>query len=109
MDTLQPKIPAVSIDSNISNAVAGTSFAIPYSKQGVSVAYQLIYTGVVTAVSIIFQLSMDNSNWAPVDTSTNVSGEYVVLGGLVGNFVRLYHTSRTGGTNVKGSIMLGGL
>ena len=99
-------VPSDSINSNIAATTAGTSFSLPYSKQGVGVAVQITYTGVVTAVSIAVQISLDNSNWATIATSTAVGGELINCGHVVAKYIRLYHTSRTGGTNVKGSILV---
>ena len=109
MTALQVRIPAVSIDSDIANDTAGVAFAIPYSKQGIDLAYQLVYTGGPSAVSVALQVSMDNSNWVTVDASTVTAGEYVNVTGIVALLVRLYHTSRTGGTKVTGSILMGGV
>jgi hypothetical protein len=106
MNTVVPGVPATSINSDIANTTAGTAFAVPYSKQGIGLAVQLVYTGVVSAVSIAVQISLDNSNWATIATSTNTSGEYIQCGPVICKFIRLYHTSRTGGTNVLGTLLL---
>jgi hypothetical protein len=109
MTTLTVDTPATSIDSDIAGTTAGIVFAVPYSKQGIAFAYQLVYTGSPSAVSVAFQISIDNSNWVTIDTSTNKDGELVNLAKVVARFVRLYHTSRTGGTKVTGTIFMGGI
>lgn len=106
METIIPHIPATSINSDIANSTAGTAFSLPYLKQGCDVAYLLVYSGSVSAVSVSLQVSMDNTNWATMDTSTSTSGEYTIVHGVVAKYIRLYHTSRTGGTNVAGYILI---
>jgi hypothetical protein len=107
VETIVPGVAATSINSNIANTTEGTAYAIPYMKLGFNIAWQLVYSGSVSAVSVALQVSMDNSNWTTIDTSTNTSGEYrSLVGGMVAKFVRLYHTSRTGGTNVLGQILV---
>jgi hypothetical protein len=104
--TIVPGITATSIDSNIADATPGTTFAIPYAKQGVKLAYQTVFTGVVGAVSIALQISMDETNWTSVNTTTETAGAYVIVNNVIAKFVRLYHTSRTGGTKVTGTILI---
>ena len=108
LNALSPGILATSIDSDIANTTAGTAFALPQHKQPRAISYQLVYAGGPSAVSVAFQVTIDGTNWVTIDTSTNTSGELVMLVNVVATQCRLYHTSRTGGTKVTGTILIMG-
>lgn len=105
--TVVPGIPVTSL-SNITStsAVNGMAFVIPYLKQGCKLVWQVVVTGTASAISVSLQLSIDNTNWVTVDTSTDAAGCYCILDDVIGKYVRLIQTSRTGGTSIKGDILL---
>jgi len=95
--TLRPGIAETSLAA-ITATANGLTFAIPYMKKGIDIAWQTTFTGIPTSVSTTLQVSMDNSNWATVDTGTNTSGEYRIVGGVIGKYVRLVSGTLSGGT-----------
>lgn len=106
MDQLSNGIVATSLAVLPSNGTAGTAFAIPNNSKRVSIAWQIIPTGGPSALSNALQISMDNSTWTSISTDTTTAGCYITVNDIVAKFVRIYHTSHTGGTGLTGNILL---
>jgi hypothetical protein len=97
-----------SINSDAANPLIGTAFGLPKPEGplGHTIAWQGILTGTVSAISTSLQISMDNTNWSSVDTATSTAGWYRIVTPIVARFVRVYHTSDTGCTNLAATILL---
>jgi hypothetical protein len=106
MEQLSSGVVATSLSVLPSNGTAGTAFAIPNNSKRVSIAWQIIPTGGPSALSNALQISMDNSTWTSISTDTTTAGCYVTVNDIVAKFVRIYHTSHTGGTGLTGNILL---
>ena len=51
----------------------GVEFTLP--ARAVEITWQTIFGSVPSTVDIVLQVSLDGSNWATIDTTTNVNGE----------------------------------
>jgi hypothetical protein len=106
MEQLSNGVVATSISTLPSNGTAGTAFALPNNSKRVSIAWQIVPAGGPSALSNSLQISMDNSTWTSISTDTTAAGCYVTVNDIVAKFVRIYHTSHTGGTGLTGTILL---
>ena len=108
MTTLTRGVVEFSLNANVADGTAGTTLALPKTEGslGHTIAWQVVYGGTVSACITLLQVSMDNSNWATIDTNTNTAGCYRIVTPVLGRFIRAYHTSDTGATTVAVSILI---
>ena len=108
MVMLSRGIVETSLSGAPSGAVNGTTLSLPASQTnlGISLAWQMVYTGTVTGVQMDLQLSMDNINWTSADSSTSTSGCYRIIIPITARFVRISQVSRSGGDSVSGKILI---
>ncbi len=66
-------------------ATAGTAFAVPSNCSGFT--WQTKFDTDPDAIALQLQISLDNSNWSDLDTSTAVAGEVKFVAGYT-KFVR---------------------
>lgn len=107
--TLTRGIPETSLNSNAANGTAGVSFALPQSKLGTgwSIGWMMTFTGGPSAVSDQLEGSLDGTNWYIIGSAvTTIAGSINFAAGVVARFVRVYHTSKSGGTNVLAQILI---
>jgi len=108
--TLTRGVVEFSLNSAVGDGTAGVALGLPKTEGslGHTIAWQVVYaTGTsVSAASTSLQVSMDNSNWATIDTNTNVAGCYRIVTPVIGRFIRAYHTSDTGATTISVSILI---
>ena len=97
-DTLRQGIVETILDA-VATTTVGTAYAIPYTKAGINLGWQMTFTGAPSGVSTTLQVSIDNSNWATVDTGTNTSGEYRIVGAVIGKWLRAVLGTLTAGTS----------
>jgi hypothetical protein len=85
---------------------ASQQFALPsyagFPENGRAVRWQTIFGTAPSAVSVVLQTAMVDSDaqYATVDTSTLTTGESRTITGVRGNFVRAKVSSITGGSGV---------
>lgn len=82
---------------------AGATFAVSsasFRPAGRLVTWQSIPDGVPGAISLQLQGSLDNTVWAVLDSSTNVSGEMRHVGPVNIKFLRARQVSRTEATSI---------
>ena len=85
---------------------ASQQFALPsytgFPENGRSIRWQTIFGGAPSAVSIVLQTAMTDSDalYATIDTSTAVAGESRTVPGVRANFIRAKVSSITGGSGV---------
>lgn len=106
MEQLSNGVVATSISTLPSNGTAGTAFALPNNSKRVSIAWQIVPAGGPSALSNSLQVSMDNSTWTSISTDTTTAGCYITVNDIAAKFVRIYHTSHTGGSGLVGTILL---
>lgn len=88
------------------NGTAGTAFAIPEGDKRVSIGWEIIPTGGPSALSNALQVSNDNTNWTTIDSDTTAAGCNKTVPDVVAKYIRIYHTSHTGGTGLTARILL---
>lgn len=103
---------AVSVKGIASTSFAGPTFAVPAHPLGgrySSFTWSVNYTGSPSGVSVSIQVSNDGVNWETIDTTTATGGETRFVANYPVQFLRLYVTTLSGGTNpaVIGYITLG--
>ena len=85
---------------------ASQQFAIPnyagFPENGRTIRWQTIYGTAPSAVSIVLQTAMSDSDaqYSTIDTTTAVAGEARTVTGVRANFVRAKVSSITGGSGV---------
>lgn len=87
----------------------GTVWALPNlpnTRLGYNVTWQLVYSSAPSAVSCILEVSLDNTNWFTIDTSTATAGEKRTLPYVMAKFIRITQSSRTGGAFPADLIMV---
>ena len=97
-DTLRQGIVDTILDA-VATTTTGDAYGIPYTKNGISLGWQMTFTGAPTVVSTTLQLSIDKTNWATIDTGTNISGEYRIVGAVIGKWLRVVLGTMTAGTS----------
>jgi hypothetical protein len=94
-----------SIDDNSGGAgTNGTSYAIP-AQDTSAITWTVKFATAPSAVSIILQGSLNNSDWYTLDTSTSTAGEIRVVA-TSAVFIRARISSKTGGGNTTVQIVL---
>ena len=77
----------------------GTVYALPYSKGGLKISWQIGTTGSPSGISSTIQISLDKTVWATIDTSTATAGEVRVIAALVvAKFIKVNLGTLTSGT-----------
>src|SRR5579863_8551789 len=90
---------------------ASQQFALPsyagFPENGRTVRWQTIYGTAPSAVSIVLQTAMTDTDaqYATIDTSAATAGEARTVTGVRGNFVRAKVSSITGGSGVTVQVL----
>jgi hypothetical protein len=85
---------------------ASQQFALPnyagFPENGRTIRWQTIYGTAPSAVSIVLQTAMSDSDaqYSTIDTTTVTAGESRTIAGVRGNFVRAKVSSITGGAGI---------
>jgi hypothetical protein len=85
---------------------ASQQYALPsysgFPENGRTIRWQTIYATAPSAVSVVLQTAMTDSDaqYSTIDTSTVTAGEARTVTGVRGNFVRAKVSSITGGSGV---------
>lgn len=103
-----PGIVTEFINSDIADGAASESYSIPFTKQGINLAWSMVYTGSPSVVAFNLQISMDNSNWVTIDSTSDTTGCYRIVSGIVAKFIRLTCTTFTtaGAGNALGTVLV---
>jgi hypothetical protein len=90
-----------------SNGTAGDAIAIPSGFRGpLNVAWQLVPAGGPSAISNALQASLDGTTWVQIDSDTTTAGNLKFVANVAARFLRVYHTSHTGGTGLTAYILI---
>ncbi len=88
-------LPFALLDAVTNGIQNGTSFALPARSS--QLTWQTIFGTAPASVTNLLQLSLDNSNWATIDTSTSTAGEIRTVQ-VNGGWVRARQSAVSGGS-----------
>lgn len=109
-ELLTRNIEALAFDNvtNPSNGAVSRTFALP--PRQVLITWRTLFAVNPSAVSISIQVAQNNvsAEYQALDTSTYITvGEGRTVGPIIARFMRVIHTSRTGGSGITVGVMVG--